>query len=109
MFINFGTLHGTTFASHLFLKLKKKVLYSFEEDIAPKNVIPQPSKRKTFEFASKESTNAILLLAIENTGVMRSMTKAVASIILNQQVVTPAFQSCKNQNFDSNLPADGAN
>ena len=87
-----------------------KQFHFFEEDMTSKNVILQPSKKKTIESAYEESTKASTRSGNQSTRVMtRSTSKAVVFITLKKQVVALTLQSCKAQKSGSNLPIDRVN
>ena len=79
---------------------KPRTLHFFEDDIAPKTVIPQPS-RKAFRSTSQVSTTA----SVTSSGVMtRSMVKAAAVNAIKQSIWIVPSQSHKIPSLDSNLP-----
>ena len=83
---------------------KPRTLHSFEDDMAPKNAIPQPS-RKAVRSTSQGSTTA----SVTSGGVMtRSMAKAAAVIAIKQSVGIVPSQSRGIPSLDSNLP-EGVN
>jgi len=88
----------------------KPVINSFEEDMAPKNVIIQSSKKENIGSTSKGSAKASIASGSRSTRVMtRSMIKVAAFVTLKEQVVAPTLKSSKAQKFGSNLPSNGVN
>ena len=78
---------------------KSQTLHFPEDDMAPKNAIPQLSRRAV-RSTSQGSTTA----SITSSGVMtRSMAKATAVIAMKQSVRTVPSQSRKIPSLDSNL------
>ena len=68
--------------------------------MAPKNVIPQ-SSRKVIQSTSQRSTTT----SVGSSGVMtRNMTKADAAMAMKHTAVTVKAQSCKITNLGPNLP-----
>jgi len=60
--------------------------------------------KETIGSTSEVSVKASIASGNRNT---KMMTKIATSITPKQQAVTTTLQSCKTQEFGSNLPADG--
>ena len=83
----FGLLDETSLPLIFFPELR--TMYAFEDDMAPKNVVPQ-SSGKAVRSISKESTIAS---ATSSKVMIRNMVKANMSITLKKQVVALILQS----------------
>jgi len=71
-----------------------------KNDIAPKNVIPQSSRKSTQSISQGSAT----ISATSGGVVTISMAKVVAVTIIEQLVVPVLLQSCKIQNFSPKVP-----
>ena len=75
--------------------------------MALKNTIIHLSKKGNTIPTYKGFTKASITFGNRSNKMMiKSMARATASITLKQKVVDLTFQSCKNQNFGSNLHAN---
>ena len=80
------------------LSPSKQVLQCFEEEMAPKNVILQSSKKETSRSTSEGAAKTSIASDNRSIRLMtRSMTKAAAFITLKQQVMAQLFNYAKVQ------------